>query len=76
MFDPTVCSSTMSPSAPDVALHALGIDAASIVLGHPTALPAAGELYGLPSVWPRAIAPSPRESSRSSTRSVRTPPAI
>ncbi len=41
-----------------LALHALGVDAASIVLGHPTALPAAGELYGLPPAWPRAIKPS------------------
>lgn len=40
-----------------LALHALGIDAASIVLGHPTALPAPGELYGLPPVWPAAIQP-------------------
>jgi MGT family glycosyltransferase len=40
-----------------LALHALGIDAASIVLGHPSALPAPGELYGLPAVWPAPIRP-------------------
>jgi zeaxanthin glucosyltransferase len=44
-----------------LALHALGIDAASIVLGHPTALPAPGEVYGLPLVWPSGLAPSDRE---------------
>jgi zeaxanthin glucosyltransferase len=42
-----------------LALHALGVEAASIVLGHPTACPSAGELYGLPSVWPDIIRPTP-----------------
>ncbi len=41
-----------------LALHALGIDAAAIVLGHPTALPAVGELYGVPPVWPDRLRPS------------------
>ena len=40
-----------------LALYALGIEAASIVLGHPTALPAPGELYGLPPAWPTALEP-------------------
>ena len=40
-----------------LALHALGVEAATIVLGHPTALPARGELYGLPPVWPSALQP-------------------
>lgn len=44
-----------------LALHSLGIEAASIVLGHPTALPAPGELYGLPPTWPSALAPSAAE---------------
>ena len=41
-----------------LALHALGIEAAAIVLGHPSALPAAGEIYGLPPAWPAAMRPS------------------
>jgi zeaxanthin glucosyltransferase len=44
-----------------LALYALGVPAASVVLGHPTALPAPGELYGLPRVWPDAVRPSPDE---------------
>ncbi|MEO6122097.1 MAG: glycosyltransferase [Ilumatobacteraceae bacterium] len=42
-----------------LALYALGVDAASIVLGHPTACPAEGELYGLPSVWPNSVRQAP-----------------
>lgn len=44
-----------------LALHALGIDPATIVLGHPTALPAPGEVYGLPPEWPVAMRPSDAE---------------
>jgi MGT family glycosyltransferase len=44
-----------------LALHALGITPATIVLGHPTALPAPGELYGLPSAWPEALRPRPAD---------------
>jgi zeaxanthin glucosyltransferase len=44
-----------------LALYALDVPAASVVLGHPTALPAPGELYGLPRVWPDAVRPSPDE---------------
>ena len=44
-----------------LALYALDVPAASVVLGHPTALPAPGELYGLPRVWPDAVRPSPTE---------------
>lgn len=44
-----------------LALHALGVEASSIVLGHPTACPSEGELYGLPPVWPSSIHPAPDE---------------
>ncbi len=44
-----------------LALHAIGVDAATLVLGHPSALPAPGELYGLPPAWPLSIRPSPAE---------------
>jgi MGT family glycosyltransferase len=40
-----------------LALHALGIQPASIVLGHPSALPTPGEVYGLPPEWPMAMRP-------------------
>jgi zeaxanthin glucosyltransferase len=46
-----------------LALHARGIEAASVVLGHPSALPAEGELYGLPAVWPAALRPPTDELS-------------
>jgi hypothetical protein len=39
-------------------LYALGVEPATLVLGHPTALPAPGEIYGLPPAWPTAIHPS------------------
>ena len=44
-----------------LALFALGVDAATMVLGHPSALVAPGELYGLPPEWPRALRPDPDE---------------
>ena len=40
-----------------LALHALGIAAASVVLGHPSALSAPGEVYGLPPAWPASMVP-------------------
>ena len=44
-----------------LALHALGVESVSVVLGHPSALPAPGEVYGLPPCWPRALQPAPLE---------------
>ncbi|RYZ57346.1 MAG: glycosyltransferase, partial [Proteobacteria bacterium] len=41
-----------------LALHALGVDPATIVLGHPTALPAPGEVYGMPAEWPLEMRPT------------------
>jgi zeaxanthin glucosyltransferase len=41
-----------------LALHALGIAPATVVLGHPSALPAPGEVYGLPPEWPASMRPS------------------
>ena len=40
-----------------LALAALGIEAATVVLGHPSALPVAGEVYGLPPDWPVSMRP-------------------
>jgi zeaxanthin glucosyltransferase len=40
-----------------LALQAAGVPHADVVLGHPTALPIAGEVYGYPSSWPRAFNP-------------------
>jgi zeaxanthin glucosyltransferase len=42
-----------------VALHALGVQPATMVLGHPSALSAPGEVYGLPPTWPTALQPYP-----------------
>jgi len=44
-----------------LALYALDIPYTSVVLGHPTALPVEGELYGLPPVWPDTVRPSDGE---------------
>ena len=44
-----------------LALHALGVRAATMVLGHPSALPAAGEIYGLPPHWPASLRPTDAE---------------
>ena len=40
-----------------VALHALGVQPATMVLGHPSALSAPGEVYGLPPMWPTSLQP-------------------
>lgn len=44
-----------------LALYALGVEPVSVVLGHPSALPADGEVYGLPPAWPLAVQPSQPE---------------
>ena len=44
-----------------LALHTARIAYADVVLGHPTALPVAGEVYGYPPAWPRAFDPDPTE---------------
>ena len=44
-----------------LALRALDIEPASIVLGHPSALTAPGEFYGLPPEWPAAMRPNETE---------------
>jgi zeaxanthin glucosyltransferase len=41
-----------------VGLVAAGIAHADVVLGHPSALPVAGEVYGYPPSWPAAFSPS------------------
>ncbi len=38
-------------------LAAAGIPYVDVVLGHPSALPVAGELYGFPAAWPEAFGP-------------------
>lgn len=40
-----------------IALQAAGIRYADVVLGHPSALPVAGEVYGYPPFWPAAFTP-------------------
>jgi zeaxanthin glucosyltransferase len=40
-----------------LALDAAGISYADVVLGHPSALPVEGELYGFPPEWPAAFTP-------------------
>jgi UDP:flavonoid glycosyltransferase YjiC (YdhE family) len=44
-----------------LALQTAGIAYADVVLGHPTALPVAGEVYGCPPFWPAAFAPAATE---------------
>lgn len=44
-----------------LALMAGGIAHADVVVGHPSALPVAGEVYGFPPEWPAAFAPTPDE---------------
>ena len=46
-----------------VALHARGIAYGDVVLGHPSALPVAGEVYGYPPAWPTAFSPAAKELS-------------
>lgn len=41
-----------------VGLVAAGIEHADVVLGHPSALPVPGEVYGYPPSWPAAFEPS------------------
>jgi len=41
-----------------LALQTAGIPYADVVLGHPSALPVAGEVYGYPPFWPEAFAPT------------------
>jgi len=41
-----------------LALHAMGLTGASVVLGHPSALPSAGEVFGVPDDWPAGMRPS------------------
>ena len=42
-------------------LESAGIPYGDVVLGHPTALPVGGEIYGYPPAWPSAFVPDPRE---------------
>jgi zeaxanthin glucosyltransferase len=42
-------------------LRAAGVRYADVVLGHPTALPVGGEVYGVPPAWPAAFDPDPDE---------------
>ena len=44
-----------------LALMAGGISHADVVVGHPSALPVAGEVYGYPPAWPAAFSPSAEE---------------
>jgi UDP:flavonoid glycosyltransferase YjiC (YdhE family) len=44
-----------------LALVAAGIRHADVVLGHPTALPVGGEVYGFPAEWPSAFTPGAAE---------------
>ncbi|PVW04349.1 glycosyltransferase [Microbacterium sp. Gd 4-13] len=44
-----------------LALQTAGISYADVVLGHPSALPVAGEVYGFPPAWPAAFAPDAPE---------------
>ena len=47
--------------AATIGLRALGVSYGDVILGHPTALPVGGEVYGVPSSWPVAIAADPME---------------
>ncbi len=40
-----------------LALHTAGISYGDVVLGHPSALPVPGEVYGFPPAWPGAFTP-------------------
>jgi len=44
-----------------LALTAAGIRHADVVVGHPSALPVAGEVYGYPPAWPTAFDPTEAE---------------
>ena len=67
---PTRSSSTTSPSAPGWHCRPRGVPYGDVVLGHPSALPVAGEVYGFPPVWPAAFAPAADELGRAA-RAVR-----
>jgi len=41
-----------------LALHAMGLECASVVLGHPSALPSDDEVFGVPDEWPVGMRPS------------------
>ncbi len=47
-----------------IGLVAGGVPYAGVVLGHPTALPVAGEIYGVPPVWPAAFDVEPEAFDR------------
>jgi len=47
-----------------LALHTGGIPYGDVVLGHPSALPVAGEVYGFPPAWPEAFAPDAGDLAR------------
>ncbi|MFC8682065.1 nucleotide disphospho-sugar-binding domain-containing protein [Microbacterium ureisolvens] len=44
-----------------LALHTAGIEHGDVVLGHPSALPVADEVYGYPPAWPSTFAPAAAE---------------
>jgi zeaxanthin glucosyltransferase len=44
-----------------LALSADRVPHADVVLGHPSALPVGGEVYGFPTDWPAAFTPAPAE---------------
>ena len=44
-----------------LALQTARIPYADVVLGHPSALPVLGEVYGYPPFWPAAFSPAPEE---------------
>ena len=44
-----------------LALDAAGITYADVLVGHPSALPLAGEVYGFPPAWPAAFMPDESE---------------
>ncbi|MGZ8804193.1 MAG: glycosyltransferase, partial [Microbacterium sp.] len=44
-----------------LALQTAGVPYADVVLGHPSALPVAGEVYGFPPFWPGAFSPAAAE---------------
>ncbi len=44
-----------------LAMVAGGVGYADVVLGHPSALPVAGEVYGFPPEWPAAFSPTTEE---------------
>lgn len=47
-----------------LALDAAGLSYADVVLGHPSALPLPGEVYGFPPQWPEAFTPDPAALAR------------